>query len=111
MTGILSGMFGVGGGFIIVPALVLFSGMGIHRAVATSLLVIFLVSVSGVSSYLASGNEISISTTLQFLVGGFVGMFVGGWMAKRLQGPTLQRLFAGGVVLVAAFVITRSITF
>ncbi|MCA9071805.1 MAG: sulfite exporter TauE/SafE family protein, partial [Planctomycetaceae bacterium] len=59
-TGILSGMFGVGGGFVIVPALVLFSGMKIHQAVATSLMVIFLVSLSGVSSYLAAGNHLSL---------------------------------------------------
>ena len=51
LTGVLSGLFGVGGGFVIVPALVLFSGMGIHRAVATSLLVITLVSASGLTSY------------------------------------------------------------
>ena len=46
-TGVLSGLFGVGGGFVIVPALVLFSSMAIHRAVGTSLLVITLVSISG----------------------------------------------------------------
>lgn len=50
LTGVLSGMFGVGGGFVIVPALVLFSGMAIHRAVGTSLLAIFLISLSGVTS-------------------------------------------------------------
>ena len=46
LTGVLSGLFGVGGGFVIVPALVLYSGMAIHRAVGTSLLVITLVSAS-----------------------------------------------------------------
>ena len=55
LTGVLSGLFGVGGGFVIVPALVLFSGMSIHRAVGTSLLVIALVSVSGVASHLWAG--------------------------------------------------------
>lgn len=45
LTGVLSGLFGVGGGFVIVPALILFSGMAIHRAVGTSLLVITLVSI------------------------------------------------------------------
>ncbi len=109
VTGVLSGMFGVGGGFVIVPALVLFSGMKIHRAVATSLLVIFLVSVSGVTSYLASGNEMSWEIAVQFLLGGFAGMWLGGRVAKRLKGPTLQRVFAGGVILVALFVISKSV--
>ncbi len=109
LTGILSGMFGVGGGFVIVPALVLFSGMKIHQAVGTSLLVIFLVSVSGVSSYLVSGKTLSLETTLLFLVGGFAGMWCGGLVARRLKGPTLQKVFAVGVVMVAIFVITKSV--
>jgi len=56
-TGLLSGMFGVGGGFVIVPALVLFSGMAIHRAVATSLFVIVLISLSGFIAHLLSGSD------------------------------------------------------
>ena len=108
-TGILSGMFGVGGGFVIVPALVLFSGMKIHHAVATSLLVIVLVSVSGVASYLAAGNHLSWETTSQFLVGGFCGMWLGGVVSKRLQGATLQKVFATGVVFVAVFVLAKSV--
>lgn len=108
LTGILSGMFGVGGGFVIVPALVLFSGMEIHRAVGTSLLVIVLVSISGVGSYLLSGKQLPMDITLQFLVGGFAGMWIGGIVAKRLKGPTLQKVFALAVVLVAIFVIIKS---
>lgn len=109
VTGILSGMFGVGGGFVIVPALVLFSGMEIHRAVGTSLFVIVLISISGVASYLLAGKQLSIETTLSFLAGGFVGMWIGGVFAKRLSGTTLQKVFAGAVVFVAIFVIAKSI--
>lgn len=108
MTGILSGMFGVGGGFVIVPALVLFSGMEIHKAVGTSLMVIVLVSISGVGSYLLSGKQLSTDLTLQFLVGGFAGIWLGGLVAKRLKGPTLQKIFSIAVVLVAIFVIAKS---
>lgn len=108
LTGFLSGMFGVGGGFVIVPALVLFSGMKIHQAVATSLLVIVLVSISGVTSYVVAGNELSWETAVQFLVGGFIGMWAGGLVARRLEGPTLQKVFATGVILVAVFVISKS---
>jgi uncharacterized membrane protein YfcA len=108
-TGILSGLFGVGGGFVIVPALVLFSGMEIHRAVGTSLFVIVLVSISGVTSHLVGGNPISLQTTLQFMAGGFVGMWLGGLMATRLKGPTLQKVFAVAVVMVAGFMIIKSV--
>jgi uncharacterized membrane protein YfcA len=109
LTGVLSGMFGVGGGFVIVPALVLFSGMEIHRAVGTSLLVIFLISISGVTSYLVAGRELSLDTTLQFLVGGLVGIWLGGLVARKLKGPTLQTVFATAVVLVAVFVIVKTV--
>jgi uncharacterized membrane protein YfcA len=57
-TGVLSGLFGVGGGFVIVPALVRGSHMPIHRAVATSLVVIALVSAAGVTSYLVAGQQL-----------------------------------------------------
>ncbi len=109
LTGILSGMFGVGGGFVIVPALVLFSGMAIHRAVGTSLLAIVLISFSGVASYLVSGRELSLAITWQFLLGGLIGIWLGGLVAKKLNGPALQKVFAAAVVLVAVFVIFKSI--
>ena len=109
MTGVLSGMFGVGGGFVIVPALVLFSGMAIHQAVGTSLFVIVLISISGVASHFVNGNEFSMETTLQFLVGGFAGMWLGGIVARRLKGPTLQKIFSIAVVMVAIFVIFKSV--
>ncbi len=109
ITGVLAGMFGVGGGFVIVPALVIFSGMAIHQAVGTSLFVIVLVSISGVASQIAAGNELSLETTLQFMVGGFAGMGLGGMVAKRLHGKTLQQTFSIAVVLVAAFVIFKSL--
>jgi len=108
-TGVLSGMFGVGGGFVIVPALLLFSGMEIHRAVGASLLVIFLISISGVTSYLVSGQKLALDTTLLFLAGGLPGIWLGGVVAKRLKGATLQKVFAGAVVLVAIFVIVKSV--
>lgn len=108
LTGILSGLFGVGGGFVIVPALVLFSGMHIHRAIATSLFVIVLISASGVLSHFLGGKEFPLMLTLQFLVGGFAGIWLGGLLNKRLKGPTLQKVFAAAVVLVAAFVIVKS---
>ena len=80
-AGVLSGLFGVGGGFVIVPALVLVTGMGIHRAVATSLLVIALVSASGVASYLVAGRPLPLALTGLFVAGGVAGMELGhaGW--------------------------------
>jgi uncharacterized membrane protein YfcA len=108
LTGVMSGLFGVGGGFVIVPALVLFSGMAIHKAVGNSLLVITLVSASGVASHLWAGRDIPIDTTLYFIVGGVLGMFVGIRASRYLSGPTLQKVFAVAIVAVAIFVILRT---
>ena len=108
-TGILTGFFGVGGGFLIVPALITFSGMGIHRAVGTSLLVIALVSISGVVSHLLGGDEVPLSVTLPFLVGSQVGLLAGTALARRLAGPRLQRIFAVAIVGVAVFVAIRTL--
>lgn len=109
LTGILSGLFGVGGGFVIVPSLVLFSGMSIHRAVGTSLMVVALVSVSGVASQIWAGRDISPMITGLFIAGGIGGLFLGQSIAKRLSGPMLQKVFAVAILGVAAFVILRSL--
>lgn len=108
-TGVLSGLFGVGGGFIIVPALMFFSGMGIQRAIGTSLLVITLVSISGTSSHWLSGQSLPCETILLFTAGGVAGLLAGTAVARRIAGPTLQRVFAAAIVAVAAFVIVRTL--
>lgn len=103
-VGILSGLFGVGGGFVIVPALVLFSGMGIHRAVATSLMVISLIGASGVSSYVIAGRPLDLALAAQFALGGVIGMLLGGAAASRISGPRLQKIFSAAIVAVALFI-------
>ncbi|MBI1348725.1 TSUP family transporter [bacterium] len=109
MTGVLSGLFGVGGGFVIVPALVLFSGMSIHRAVGTSLMVISLVSVSGITAQAWSGRTISPAITGLFVIGGVVGLFVGQQVARRLPAVVLQKVFVVAILAVAVFVIARNL--
>jgi hypothetical protein len=106
-TGVLSGLFGVGGGFVIVPALVLATGLPIHRAVGTSLLVIALVSAAGVASRIIGGQAIDLRITAQFVVGGIAGLVAGQQAARKLSGPALQRGFAVAIVGVAAFVLWR----
>jgi len=108
-TGILAGMFGVGGGFVIVPALVLVTAMPMRRAVATSLLVIVLVSVSGVASHVVAGRNISFAVTATFVLGGVIGMALAAALANRLSGPVLQKTFAAGMVGVATFVVGKSL--
>ncbi|MFN9343690.1 MAG: sulfite exporter TauE/SafE family protein [Planctomycetota bacterium] len=96
--GVLTGLVGVGGGFLIVPALVLAGGLGMHLAVGTSIVIIFLHSAVGFarfySTFPADGSTINWNAVLLFgLVGAFGSLF-GGEVAKRLPQAVLQRIFA-----------------
>jgi uncharacterized membrane protein YfcA len=109
VVGLLSGLFGVGGGFLIVPSLVTFAMMDLSVAVGTSLLVITLVGGSGVASELISGREIPLGITLGFLAGSIPGLFAGSFVGRRLPGPLVARIFSVTIVCVAAFVILKTV--
>jgi uncharacterized membrane protein YfcA len=103
-AGILSGMFGVGGGIIIVPSLVLIFGMSQHSANATSLIALLLpVGLLGVLEYYRSGK---ISTEnvwlgLVIAVGLFIGAFLGARSAIMLSSDMLRKAFAIFIGIVA----------
>lgn len=104
-TGVLAGTFGVGGGFVIVPVLVLATGMEIRRAAATSLLVISIVSAVALVSVALHGQPINIVIALPFLGGGLLGMAMGTGLASRLPAVRLQQGFAVMMLGVALFTI------
>lgn len=109
LTGVLSGLFGVGGGFVIVPALTFVTQLTIHRAVATSLFVIALVGGSGVVSGFLAGRQIQWLIAGIFLIGGVVGLFSGQMVAKRLAGPTLQKAFAVSMIILGVVTIAAKL--
>ena len=94
---------------MIVPAPILFSGMAIHRAVGTSLLVITLVSISEVASHLYPGRTIPLDVTSWFVTGGVSGMLLGTQIGRHLSGPTLQKGFSLAILAVAVFVLYRTL--
>lgn len=100
LAGVLSGFFGVGGGFVIVPALVLLTGLSMVQAVATSLAIIMAVAATGFVSYVASQPMPAVAAAV--MAGSLAGMLFGTALAPRLAGPALQRLFAIAMVLLAA---------
>lgn len=108
-VGFLSGLFGVGGGFLIVPALVTFAAMGVPRAVGTSLLVMTFVGFTAVVSQTAAGRAIPLDLSAGFVAGSVPGLFAGSAIGRRLTGPRLARGFAIVIVLVAMFVIAREL--
>jgi uncharacterized membrane protein YfcA len=106
-TGLLSGLFGVGGGFLIVPALMLVTRMGVHSAVATSLLIITAIGFSGAAGAVLSAT-ISWPIVLPFAAGGAAAMFAGRHFARRIAGPSLQRVFSALIVVVGISMLVHS---
>ena len=109
-VGALTGFFGVGGGFSIVPALVLLLDFPMPVAVGTSLLVIALNSATAFVARLATGVELDWPLLLVMTAGAIVGILVGGRVAQRVSARTLTRGFAGLLVLVAAYTAVRTVT-
>lgn len=93
ITGILTGLFGVGGGFLIVPALVILGGVESKTATATSLLIITLISLFSLLNKLQETN-IDFPVTLPFLAGSISGMIIGNHLSRRLSPQLGQQFFA-----------------
>lgn len=106
-VGMLSGLVGVGGGFLIVPALVLLAGVPMLNAVGTSLAIIALNSFSGFGKYFAVLNRAGLALDLRLLLliaaVGVVGSAAGHRIGSRLPQAALRRLFAAFLALVGIF--------
>ncbi|MPS82442.1 MAG: sulfite exporter TauE/SafE family protein [Achromobacter sp.] len=106
-SGICTGMLGVGGGFIIVPALTYFSDARMHSIVSTSLMVIALVSAATVGSALAHGLSLTEAQWL-FVAAAISGMVIGRMASPHVPQTVLQRVFATVCVIVAGVLIWRA---
>lgn len=108
LTGFLSGLLGVGGGFVMVPALRRYTDLPMPQVVATSLAVIALVSAAGVASSALAGT-LYWPVALPFAAGALLGMLGGRAAASRLAGPHLQIGFAAVSALVAVGMMVRAL--
>jgi uncharacterized membrane protein YfcA len=108
IAGLLSGLLGVGGGFVMVPALRRHTDLAMQSAVATSLAVIALISASGVVASAASGT-LAWGIALPFSAGALVGMLGGRTLSNRLSSAHLNRAFASVSVVVALGMIAKAL--
>lgn len=107
-VGFLTGFLGVGGGFLIVPALIFFGGLTMRKAVGTSLFVIFLNCVAGLIGHASQDDfDWRMSAVVTSLALG--GAFGGTILSHRLEASRLQRMFAFLVLGVGAFVVAKNI--
>jgi uncharacterized membrane protein YfcA len=109
-TGLLSGFFGIGGGFLIVPGLVWAARMPIAMAMASSLVAVAAFGVTTAASYAVAG-DVDWPVALLFVTGGVVGGVLGGKLAGRLAGRrgALNLVFALLIFAVAAYVLIRTL--
>lgn len=105
LVGVLSGTFGIGGGTVIVPALV-WLGLSQRNAAATSMLAIVPTSISGVVSYATGGHVDWLAAVLLFC-GMFVGGQIGSWLLSRLPELVLRWIFVAFLV----FVVINQVSF
>jgi uncharacterized protein len=101
VAGVLSGLFGIGGGILIIPSLIFFAKFHTKLAIGTSLGAMLLpVGLLGAYAYYLQGN-IHIKGSILIGLGLFLGAFLGARVAQTIPGPTLQRMFAVFIVLMA----------
>ncbi|WP_280465407.1 sulfite exporter TauE/SafE family protein [Nocardia brasiliensis] len=107
LIGLLTGFFGVGGGFVIVPVLIYFLGYSLQTAVGTSL---FIISVNSVIGLLARLDHQAPdwSIVLPIAVAAIAGSLVGKWLASKISEVTLRKVFTVALVTVAAYIGVRS---
>ncbi|GAA2036268.1 sulfite exporter TauE/SafE family protein [Agromyces tropicus] len=100
LGGLLSGLFGVGGGIVMVPLLILLAGMDQRRASATSLAAIVPTALAGSIAYLVNG-QVDLLAALLVALGGIVGGWIGATLLARLPLEWLRWLFIALLVVVA----------
>ncbi len=110
LVGIITGLIGAGGGFLIVPALVMLLGINMKKAVATSLFIISMNSILGFLSTMKmvkhDWNFLLIFTALSV-----VGIFIGIYFAKKIDGRKLKPAFGWFVLIMGLFIIIKEIFF
>ena len=108
-TGVFSGFFGIGGGFLIVPGLTAATGMAMIRAIGTSLVAVAAFGLATAASYAWSGL-IDWRLAAVFVTGGFLGSLSGTALSHRLSRTDglLRRIFAGLIFVVAAYMLWKS---
>jgi uncharacterized membrane protein YfcA len=105
-AGVLTGFFGVGGGFLIVPLLVLLFGLPIKAAVGTSLLVIALTSAAALTAHVATG-AFDWAVAVAFTAGGVAGALAGSRVSAHVPAVRLREAFALLVTALAAVLLAR----
>jgi len=110
LIGLVTGLLGAGGGFLIIPALVLFIKLPMKMAIGTSLLIIAINSLFG---FVFSIGHFKLDWTLlfSFTVLAVAGVFTGSHIAKRMDGNVLKKWFGWFVLVISLYILVKEIFF
>lgn len=109
VVGVLTGILGAGGGFLIIPALVLFMGMPMKKAVGASLLIIALKSLIGFTGDLQADIDLRMPMLAYFFAATFLGMAIATKYAHSFDGKKLQKIFAVFTLVIAAIILLKEL--
>ena len=121
MVGFITGIVGAGGGFMVVPALVLFGGLAIKDAIATSLLVVIMKSLGAFAGFALKFNDgsiVSLNSKIDFdfriillsILGASVGSVIGSLFSSKVKSEKLNIAFGWFVVAMALFIFVENLT-
>jgi uncharacterized membrane protein YfcA len=115
LVGLVTGIVGAGGGFLIIPALVILAKLPMKMAVGTSLLIIAIKSLIGFlgdlgNPQIGGGNGIDWSFLIVFTAIAIAGIFVGTWLSQYISGNKLKKGFGWFVLIMAIYILSERIT-
>ena len=107
IVGILTGLVGAGGGFLIIPALVFFTGLTMKEAVGTSLLIIAFNSLFGFLGDVINGVNIDYLFLISVAFFALIGIFIGTFLSKKIDGSKLKPAFGWFVLVMGIYIIIK----
>ena len=109
VVGVLTGLVGAGGGFLIIPALVLLAKMPMKLAVGTSLFIIAAKSLIGFLGDLKGTQAIDWHLLFYFTLASIIGIFIGIFLSKKIDGNKLKTGFGWFVLLMGIYIILKEL--
>ncbi|MEN9488787.1 MAG: hypothetical protein RL494_1052 [Bacteroidota bacterium] len=109
LAGLVTGFLGAGGGFLIIPALIFFAGLQMKEAVGTSLLIIFINSIIGFCGDIINGVVINYILLIIITTIAIVGMFIGTYLSKKIDGSKLKPAFGWFVLIMGIYIIAKEL--